>query len=92
MSRQITFFTFECGFQEMRQAEDGRYDLVRVPVCTVEDSSLTKSDIRKAIMDAGVTCPRGTDVYATKVGKVLYKFSTEALKSICDSREELPLD
>ena len=92
MSRQITFFTFECGIQEMRKAEDGRFDLVRVPVCTVEDSSLTKSDIRKAIIDAGYTCPRGTDVYATKVGKVLYRFTTEALKGICESREELPLD
>ena len=92
MSRQITFFKFECGIQKLERAEDGRYDLVRTPVVTVEDSSMTRSDIRKAIIDAGVECPRGTEVYADKVSKVVYKFTTEALKSIAESREELPLD
>lgn len=92
MSRQITFYRFELGIQSMEQAADGRFDLVRKPVCEVEDSSLTKSDIRKAIMAAGVDCPRGCDVYADKVGRVQYKFTTEALKSVAESREELPLD
>lgn len=92
MSRQITFFKFECGIREFVQQDADTYKLVSRPVCVVEDSSLTKSDIRKAIIDAGFECPRGTDVYAVKVGKVQYKFTTEALKSICESREELPLD
>lgn len=92
MSRQITFFKYECGIQRMEQAADGRYDLVRVPVVTVEDSSMTKTEIRKAIIEAGCDCKRGTEVYATKVGKVVYKFTTDALKSIAESREELPLD
>ena len=92
MSRQITFYKYECGVQSMQQAEDGRYDLVRTPVVEVEDSSLTKTDIRKAIIEAGFECKRGTEVYATKVAKVVYKFTTEALKSIAESREELPLD
>lgn len=92
MSRQITFYMYEVGIQQMVEAEDGRFDLIRKPVTTVEDSSMTKTEIRKAIMEAGVECKRGTEVYATKTGKVVYKFTTEALKSIAESREELPLD
>lgn len=92
MTRQITFFKYECGIQSMEQAEDGRYDLVRKPIVEVEDSSMTKTEIRKAIIAAGYECKRGTEVYATKVGKVVYKFTTDALKSIAESREELPLD
>ena len=92
MSRQITFYKFEVGIQQMVEAEDGRFDLIRKPVATVEDSSMTKTEIRKAIMEAGAECKRGTEVYATKVGRVVYKFTTEALKSIAESREELPLD
>ena len=76
MARQITFFKFEVGIQSLQQAEDGRYDLVRIPVGTVEDTSLTKTDIRKFIMDNGVECKRGTEVYAKKVAKVVYKFTT----------------
>lgn len=92
MARQITFFKFEIGIQSLQQAEDGRYDLVRTPVGTVEDTSLTKTDIRKFITDNGVECKRGTEVYAKKVAKVVYKFTTENLLKIADSREELPLD
>ncbi len=92
MSRQITFFNFEVGIQQMVEAEDGRFDLVRKPIAIVEDSSMTKTEIRKAIIDAGVECKRGTEVYATKVGRVVYRFTTEALKSIAESREELPID
>lgn len=92
MSRQITFFKFECGIKEMRQAKDGRFDLVKTPCVTVEDSSMTNTQIRKAIIDAGYSCPRGTEVYADKVGKVLYKFSTEKLLEICDERIELSMN
>lgn len=92
MMRQITFKKFECGIQEMVKAADGRYDLVTKPVCTVEASAMAKSDIRKAIVDAGVPCPRGTEVYCTPVGKVQYKFTTEDLLAIAKERAELPLD
>ena len=92
MLRQITFFQYEVGIQSMVKAADGRYDLVRKPAAVVENTSMTKTDIRAAILESGVSCPRGTEVYATKVGKVVYKFTTDDLKSIAQSREELPLD
>lgn len=87
--RQITFFKFEVGFEKMTQAADGRYDLVRTPVAIVEDSSLTKTDIRNAIKAAGYDCPRGLDVYANKIGRVLYKFETADLLAIAKERIEL---
>lgn len=92
MLRQITFKKFDCGICEMVKADDGRYDLVTRPVCTVEASSMSKSDVRKAIIEAGVPCPRGTETYAAPVGKVVYKFTTEDLLSIAKERVELPLD
>lgn len=92
MSRQITFYDFEVGMVEMKQAPDGRYDLVKTPVTHVEDSALTKGDIRKAIKEAGIDLKRGVEVYAEKTKKIMYKFETEKLLSICESREELPLD
>lgn len=92
MARQITFFRYEVGMEELQAAPDGRYDLVRTPICEVEDSSMTKTDIRKAIEATGATCKRGTNVYAKKLGKVVYRFTTEDLKGIAQSREELPLD
>lgn len=91
MSRQITFYKFECGTKEMKEAADGRYDLVSTPLVTVEESSMTNTQIRKAILDAGFSCPRGTDVYAKKVGKVMYKFTTEKLLEIAEERIELPM-
>ena len=90
--RQITFKKFDCGICEMVKADDGRYDLVTRYVCTVEASSMTKSDVRKAIIEAGVPCPRGTETYAAPVGKVVYKFTTEDLLAIAKERVELPLD
>lgn len=92
MSRQITFFKFECGMKSMEKATDGRYDLVETPCVTVEESSMTNTQIRKAIIDAGFDCPRGTSVYAKKVGKVMYKFTTENLLKIADERIELDMD
>lgn len=92
MARQITFYKYEVGIQSLHQAEDGRYDLIHTPVGEIEASSLTKTDIRKFIMDNGVECKRGAEVYSKKVAKVVYKFTTEKLLEIADSREELPLD
>lgn len=92
MARQITFFKYEVGIQSLEKADDGRYDLVHTPVGIMEDTSLTKTDIRKFIMDNGVECKRGTEVYAKKVAKVVYKFSTDKLLEIADSSEELPID
>ena len=92
MCRQITFYKYECGKQEMRERPDGLFELVKTPVVTVEDSTMTKTMCRKAIMDSGVECKRGDDVYWTKVGRVRYKFTTEALKSIAMESIELPLE
>lgn len=92
MARQITFYKFVVGTQALKKAEDNRYDLVQTPVGEIEATSLTKTDIRKFIMDNGVECKRGTEVYCKKVAKVVYKFTTENLLEIADSREELPLD
>lgn len=92
MSRQITFYKFVVGIQSLEKAEDGRYDLVQTPVGEIEATSLTKTDIRKFITDKGMECKRGLEVYSKKVAKVVYKFSTEKLLEIADSREELPLD
>lgn len=92
MARQITFYKFVVGIQALEKAEDGRYDLVQTPIGEIEATSLTKTDIRKFIMDNGIECKRGTEVYSKKVAKVVYKFSTEKLLEIADSREELPLD
>ena len=92
MARQITFYKYEVGIQSLQQAEDGRYDLIQTPVGEIEASSLTKTDIRKFIAASGVECKRGTEVYSKKVAKVVYKFTTEKLVEIADSREELPLD
>lgn len=92
MARQITFYKYEVGIQSLQQSEDGRYDLIQTPVGEIEASSLTKTDIRKFIMDNGVECKRGVEVYSKKIAKVVYKFTTEKLLEIADSREELPLD
>lgn len=92
MARQITFYKYEVGIQSLEKAEDGRYDLIHTPVGTMEDTSLTKTDIRKFIIANGIECKRGVEVYAKKLAKVVYKFSTEKLLEIADSREELPLD
>ena len=92
MARQITFYKFVVGTQSLEKAEDGRYDLVQTPVGEIEATSLTKTDIRKFITDNGVECKRGVEVYSKKVSKVVYKFSTEKLLEIADSREELPID
>ena len=92
MARQITFYKFVVGTQALEKAEDGRYDLVQTPVGEIEATSLTKTDIRKFITDKGVECKRGAEVFSLKVAKVVYKFSTEKLLEIADSREEFPLD
>lgn len=92
MARQITFYKYVVGTQALEKAEDGRYDLVQTPVGEIEASSLTKTDIRKFIASKGVECKRGAEVYSKKVAKVVYKFTTEKLLEIADSREELPLD
>ncbi len=92
MLRQITFYKYEVGIQAMKQADDGRYDLVKQPIVELEASSMTKSEMRAAIIEAGYACPRGTDVYADKISRVRYKFTTEALLSIAQEREELELN
>lgn len=91
MLRQITFYKFECGVEGFQQREDGLYEKRRTPLVTIEAGSMTRGDIRKAIIESGHECPRGTDVYAAKVGRVQYKFTTEDLMSIAKSREELTL-
>ena len=92
MAHKITFFKYEVGIQSLEKANDGRYDLTRTPVGTMEATSLTKTDIRKFIIAKGVECKRGTEVYSKKLAKVVYKFSSEKLFEIAESREELPLD
>lgn len=92
MARQITFFKYEVGINSLEKGEDGRYDLVHHPVGIMEDTSLTKTDIRKFIIASGVECKRGTEVYAKKIAKVIYKFSSDKLLEIADSCEELPLE
>lgn len=94
MTRQITFYKFEVGTKAFEKVEgDGEmYHLVRKPVTVVEATSMGKSEARKAILDAGAECPRGTEVYWSKVGRVVYRFTTEALLAAAESREELPLD
>ena len=93
MTRQITFYKYVVGYRSLEQiADTDTYKLTCHDVCEVEATHLTKSDIRRAIIESGVVCPRGTDVYATRVGKVLYKFTTEKLLAAAESREELPLD
>ena len=90
--RQITFYKYMVGYRTLEYVGDDTYKLATHDVCEVESTHLTKSDIRRAIIESGVDCPRGTDVYATRVGKVLYKFTTEKLLAAAESREELPLD
>ena len=94
MQRQITFYKFEVGVKSFEQDADNPdfYRLVRRPVTEVEATAMTKTEARRAIIDSGVECPRGTEVYWSKVGRVRYKFDNQRLLDICDSREELPLD
>lgn len=94
MQRQITFYKFEVGVKSFEQDEQNPdfYKLAKRPVCEVEATAMTKTEARRAIIDAGVECPRGTEVYWSKVGRVRYKFDNAKLLEICDSREELPLD
>lgn len=93
MERQITFTKFVVGIKGFEQVEGtDMYQLVKHPVTEVEATSMCKTDARAAIKDAGVECPRGTDVYWEKAGKVLYRFDTKALLAAATYREELPLD
>lgn len=89
MLKQLTLYKFEVGFREMREADDGRFDLMRVPVADVEAGSLSKAEIRSIIKEVGHDCPRGMDVYAERKGKVVYKFRIEDLKAIAVEREEI---
>ena len=91
MQRQITFYKFEVGIRDMLQRDDGLFELRETPVTTVEASHMTKGEARKAILKAGADCPRGTDVYWHKTGKVRYYFETDALLAAATSREDLPL-
>ena len=93
MLRQITFYEYEVGVKKFEPVEGtNMFQLAETPVTTIEATALTKSDVRKAIIEAGVECPRGTEVYWTKKSKVLYRFTTEALLAAAESREVLPLD
>lgn len=92
MKRQITFNVYEVGIKNFVEAADGRFDLKLTPLAMMESGTATKGDIRAAILESGHECPRGTEVYAKKVGRVRYKFTTEALLSIAEEREELPLE
>lgn len=91
MMRQITFYKFEVGIKELVEQGDDMFKLVKKPVTVVEATAMSKGDARKAIIDAGAECPRGTEVYWSKLGRVLYKFETEALLAAATSREELSL-
>lgn len=89
--RQLTFTKFEIGFQEMRPTGGNSYELVTVPVGEVEATHLPKSEIRKHIQAAGYQCPRGLDVFAKPIAKVVYYFETEDLLAISKKRDEIPL-
>ena len=91
--RQITFYDFEVGVKGFEKIDGTEtYQLAKRPITHVEATSMTKSDVRRAIKEAGYECPRGTEVYWTKVSKVVYRFTTDALIAAASSREELPLD
>lgn len=94
MARQITFHKYEVGIRELVpvEGEKDTFKLVNRPVTTAEAASMPKSEQRRAIIDAGVECPRGTETYAAKVGRVRYTFETADLLAVAKSREELPLD
>lgn len=94
MARQITFYLYEVGIRELVPVEgvEDTFKLVNRPVTTAEAASMPKSEQRRAILEAGVECPRGTETYAAKVGRVRYTFETADLLAIAKSREELPLD
>ncbi len=85
--RQITMNIYSVGTIDFVEAADGRYDKVKTVVCEVENSSLTKTEIRAAIKEAGVEVPRGIEVFADKVGTVRYYFETEDLLAIAKNRE-----
>lgn len=89
--RQITFYEFECGTEAFVQAEDGRYDVVRTPITTITDSSVTRSEVRKAIKDAGYDLKRGERVYSTAIYKIVYRFETEDLIAIAKERIVEPI-
>lgn len=91
MMRQLTMFKFEVGTKKMVERPDGLFEKREEVCATVEATSLTKTEIRAAILAAGVPCPRGTDVFANKVSRVLLKFDNDDLMSIVKEREEMPL-
>lgn len=91
MERSVTVYIFEIGVQSMEQAADGRYDLVKKPITTVEATYMGKTEIRKALKEFGVDCPKGTDVYAEKVGAVKYTYDLDVIIANATSREVLDL-
>lgn len=92
MMRQITFTEFEVGIKSFEPVDGtDTYRLVKRPVTKFEGTSCTKTDARRAIIEAGVDCPRGADVYWDAVAKVRYKFTTEDLLSIAKEREVVEL-
>lgn len=91
MMRQLTLYKFEVGTKKMVERPDGLFEKREEVATTVEATSLSKTEIRAAIIAAGVECPRGTDVFANKVGRILLKFENEDLMSIVKEREELSL-
>lgn len=82
--RQLTIYLWEIGFEELIQADDGRYDLKRVSVCLVEESNITRTDARRIIEECGYEATRGLDVYAKKLKKFVWHFSNEDLRTISD--------
>ena len=89
--RRFTIYRFECGVQGFVQAEDGRYDVVKKPVCEVEDTCMTASEVRAAIKEAGYPLKRGEDVYSDKVSKTVYMYEPKDLVKIATVKETVEL-
>ena len=83
-TRQLTMYLWEVGYEELMKADDGRYDLKRVPVCQVEESNITRTDARRIIKECGYEVTRGMDVYAKKLEKYIWRFTNEELRNISE--------
>ncbi len=91
--RQITMYKFEIGTSEMVEVSEDTYKRVKHPIIEGElASSMTKTEARKALADAGHPLKRGADVYWQKVGAVKLYFETADLLSIVKKAEDVPID
>lgn len=94
ITRDIT--TFEIQAVKSHTTRNAQGELVSetqvlTPAIHVFDTSMTKTDGRKALLNAGYDVPKGCEVLITPVAKVKYRCTVQDFLSISCAVEEVAI-